>query len=200
VLIHGLWNLKPWLLPLARKLHAAGYMAEIFGYSSVLRDTNTAISQLAARLRNTRQEVALIGHSLGGLIALDSLRQHPDLPVSRVVCLGSPLLGSATAQALIHRGWGAWTLGRSAALLQAGVSPWQGRAQVGMVAGNLPRGMGRLLAGLNGPSDGTVAIAETRLPGLSDHCIVRASHSSLIFSTEAAQQSVHFLQYGRFMA
>jgi len=198
LLIHGIWNLRVWLLPLARRLRAAGFEAEIFGYSSVFSSPETAISQLAAHLRNGDTDISLIGHSLGGLIALETLRQTPDLPVPRVVCLGSPLQGSATARALIQRGWGAWTLGRSAALLQTGTAPWQGKAQVGMVAGNVPRGFGRVLANLPGPSDGTVTIAETRLPGLADHCIVHASHSSLVLSAEAVRQSAHFLQHGRF--
>jgi len=198
LLIHGIWNLRAWLLPLARRLRAAGFDADVFGYASIFDHPDTAISHLTERLRGSDTEISLIAHSLGGLIALETLRQAPDLPVPKVVCLGSPLQGSATAQSLIHRGWGAWTLGRSAMLLQSGCAPWQGRAQVGMVAGNVPRGFGRLLANLPGPSDGTVTIAETRLPGLADHCIVRASHSGLVLSTEAAQQSVHFLQHGRF--
>jgi len=198
LLIHGIWNLRAWLLPLARRLRAAGFDAEVFGYASIFGHPDTAISHLAARLRNVDRPVSLIGHSLGGLIALETLRQAPDLPVPRVVCLGSPLQGSATAQALIQRGWGTWTLGRSASLLQSGCAPWQGQAQVGMVAGNIPRGFGRLLTRLDGPSDGTVTLAETHLSGLADHCIVRASHSSLVFSAEAARQSVHFLQHGWF--
>jgi len=199
LLIHGIWNLRAWLLPLARRLRAAGFEADIFGYSSVCAKPETAISHLAARLRNSHTDISLIGHSLGGLIALETLRQNPNLPVPRVVCLGSPLQGSATAQTLIQRGWGPWTLGRSAALLQTGCTPWQGKAQVGMVAGNVPRGFGRILAHLPAPSDGTVTLAETRLPGLTDHCIVHASHSSLVLSAEAARQSVHFLHHGYFV-
>jgi len=198
LLIHGIWNLRAWLLPLAGRLRAAGFDADIFGYSSIFEAPDTAISHLTARLHNADQEIALIGHSLGGLIALETLRQAPGLPVSRVVCLGAPLQGSRTAQSLIRRGWGGWTLGRSAELLQSGCAPWQGKAQVGMVAGNLPRGFGRMLAGLDGPSDGTVTLDETRLPGLADHCIVSASHSGLVLSAEAARQSVCFLQQGRF--
>jgi len=198
LLIHGIWNLNAWLLPLARRLRAAGFEAEIFGYSSVFGATDTTISRLAVRVRRSTGETCLLGHSLGGLIALETLRRHPDLAVPRVVCLGSPVQGSRTAQSLIERGVGPWTLGRSAGLLQTGCPPWQGRAQVGMVAGNLPRGLGRLLARLDGPSDGTVTIAETRLPGLTDHCIVNASHSGLVLSADAVRQSVHFLQHGRF--
>jgi len=131
VLIHGLWNPAIWLLPLARRLRCAGFEADMFSYSSVFERPDIAISHLAARLRGSNENVALIGHSLGGLIALETLRQHQGLAVPRVVCLGSPLLGSRTAQTLIARGWETWTLGRSAALLQAGCAPWQGRAQVG---------------------------------------------------------------------
>ncbi|KTF29418.1 Cob(I)alamin adenosyltransferase, partial [Xanthomonas vesicatoria] len=47
-------------------------------------------------------------------------------------------------------------------------------------------------------SDGTVALAETRLPGLRDHCVVQASHSGLLRSPEAATQALAFLRSGRF--
>ena len=67
-----------------------------------------------------------------------------------------------------------------------------------MVAGNVARGAGRLLARFDGPSDGTVAVAETRLPGLSDHVVVRASHSGLLFSDAAVRQAAVFLREGRF--
>ncbi|KAG1251594.1 hypothetical protein G6F65_018284 [Rhizopus arrhizus] len=47
-------------------------------------------------------------------------------------------------------------------------------------------------------SDGTVALAETRLPGLSDHCVVRTSHSGLVVSPDAARQTAYFLRHGQF--
>ena len=43
-----------------------------------------------------------------------------------------------------------------------------------------------------------MAVAETRLPGITDHCVVAASHSGLLFSSEAAAQTVAFLRHGRF--
>jgi hypothetical protein len=88
--------------------------------------------------------------------------------------------------------------GRSAALLQQGVEGWQGGAEVGVVAGCVPHGLGALFAGFDGDHDGTVAIAETRLPGVSDHIVVHASHSGLLFSVEAAEQSIAFLRTGHF--
>jgi len=198
LVLHGIWNRQLWLWPLLRRLRTAGFDAHAFGYASVCSEPAAAMSRLAEQLHRDNVATCLIGHSLGGLIALETLSRWPELAVPRVVCLGTPLQGSHTAQALMRRRGTKWTLGRSAALLQAGSTAWPGRVQVGMVAGNLSRGLGRLLTRLDGPSDGTVTVAETRLPGLTDHCIVNASHSSLIFSLEAARQSMHFLLHGRF--
>jgi len=89
--------------------------------------------------------------------------------------------------------------GHSAALLQQGVQCWEGQAEVGVIAGRVPHGLGALFAGFDGEHDGTVAIDETRLPGLTDHVVVDASHSGLLFSAEAAGQAVAFLNDGRFL-
>ncbi|MNO04758.1 hypothetical protein D3C81_2258900 [compost metagenome] len=43
-----------------------------------------------------------------------------------------------------------------------------------------------------------MALDETQLPGLADHCVVAASHSGLVFSPEAARQTAAFLRDGRF--
>ncbi|MFT4178655.1 MAG: alpha/beta hydrolase [Thermomonas sp.] len=199
LLVHGLLNANWWLLPLARKLRSEGFDPAVFGYASVLHGPERAIPALAQRL--CREPVAaIVGHSLGGLIALEALRQAPDAQVTRVVCLGSPLRGSATARTLAAHGWGRPMLGRSAGLLQAGLSEWNGPAQVGVVAGDVARGMGRLFARFDGDSDGTVGLEETRLPGIADHCIVHSSHTGLVFSADAAAQAAAFLRDGRFKA
>jgi hypothetical protein len=62
----------------------------------------------------------------------------------------------------------------------------------------VPHGLGALFAGFSGEHDGTVAVAETRLPGLTDHVVVAASHSGLLFSAAAAQQAIAFLRDGSF--
>lgn len=156
-------------------------------------------SPVAAELLADPARAARVGRViLASDFALETLRRQPDLPVSRVVCLGSPLRGSLTARNLARHPWSAHALGRSGPLLLSGCAEWRGTAQVGMVAGNVARGFGRLLARFEGDSDGTVSVEETRLPGLSDHCIVAASHTGLVFSAEAAHQAANFLRHGRF--
>ena len=197
LLLHGIWNAKAWLGPLAARLRAAGFNTEVFGYPSVFGGPEVAVPHLIARLRDS-EPVALLGHSLGGLIALEALRLEPDLPVTRVVCLGSPLRGSRAARGLAERAWASPALGRSAGLLQRGFERWEGKQQVGMVAGNVPHGLGRYFAHFEDECDGTVSLQETRLPGLTDHCVVASSHSGLVLSAEAAAQAAHFLREGRF--
>lgn len=197
LLVHGLWNSRHWLAPLAWRLRRAGFEVELFGYASLVGGAEAAMPRLAERIAATACQ-GLVGHSLGGLVALETLRQWPAPSVSRVVCLGSPLLGSAAAGGL--RGFGAGlALGRSAAMLRRGVPVWEGRPAIGMVAGNVAHGFGRWFAQLDGSSDGTVAVAETRWPGLADHCQVPVGHSGLVLSAEAARQVAAFLRQGRFL-
>ena len=196
LLLHGIWNARAWVGPLAWRLRARGFQVDTFGYSSVFGGPDVAVPQLLKRLQGSGP-VSLVGHSLGGLVALEALRQQPDLPVERVVCLGSPLRGSGTARSLAEHGW-AMALGRSGELLLDGLPAWEGRAQVGLIAGSVPHGLGSLLGAIGDASDGTVALDEPRLPGLADHCVVAASHSGLVFSPEAARQTAAFLRDGRF--
>jgi len=196
LLLHGIWNARAWVGPLAWRLRARGFSVQTFGYASIFGGPEVAVPQLLARLRRSGP-ISLVGHSLGGLLALQALREDPTLPVQRVVCLGSPLLGSNTARSLAENGLGA-ALGRSSDLLLQGLPAWQGPAEVGLVAGCVPHGLGSLMGAMAGASDGTVALEETRLPGLSDHCVVRCSHSGLVFSPEAAVQAAHFLRHGHF--
>ena len=123
---------------------------------------------------------------------------HPELPVSRVVCLGSPLRGSRAAQSLARHGAGRWMLGHSCDLLCTGLTEWNGPAQAGVIAGCLPVGLGFTLGAMPRPHDGTVCAEETRLPGLADHIEVRTTHTGLLFSREAAAQAIHFLRHGHF--
>lgn len=202
ILLHGLWMPGASMHWLSLQLREAGFAPEILAYRSVADGPDLAIAQLAARLQ-AEGEADIVAHSLGGLIALQALCENPALPVSRVVCLGSPLNGSGAAAGMLRWAPAATLLGRSAGLLREGVQAdgrrcWEGRAQVGVVAGCVPHGLGALFAGFEGDHDGTVAVAETRLDGIGDHVVIEASHMGMLFSAEAASQAIAFLHDGHF--
>lgn len=197
VLLHGLWMPGAAMRWFAAKLSAAGFAPEIFSYHSVVDGPDNAVPRLIEHLREG-DEAHVVAHSLGGMIALQALCDAPDLDVARVVCMGSPLKGSGAAAGLLRWPISTLMLGRSATLLQGGFPCWQGRAEVGVIAGHVPHGLGALFAGFHEEHDGTVAVSETRLDGLADHVVVAASHSGLLFSHDAVEQTAAFLRNGHF--
>jgi hypothetical protein len=79
-----------------------------------------------------------------------------------------------------------------------GFSAWRNGVEVGSIAGSLPLGVGRLLGPFPEPNDGTVAVAETVIAGLTDHLLLPVSHVALLWSSAVAAQTEHFLIHGRF--
>ncbi len=199
LLLHGLWMRRPALWPLAGRLQGAGFVVRSFPYATLWSRPEDSLARLARWMRDAGDApVHLVGHSLGGVTALAMLAQQAGegLPAGRVVCLGSPIAGSAAAAQLHARGLGLLA-GRSIELLKRGV-PVPVDREVGMIAGTRALGLGRWFAPLDGEHDGTVAVSETRRPHLADHLCLEASHSGLLFSAEAARQTAHFLAYGHF--
>jgi pimeloyl-ACP methyl ester carboxylesterase len=197
ILLHGLWMPRLSMFRLASRLRLAGFAPEVFGYATIAGGPDAAIPRLAEYLEAGPAHV--VAHSLGGLVTLSALQRYPGLPVERVVCLGSPLCGSAAAKGLAGHAWSAASLGRSAPLLHSGCSPWDGAAQVGMIAGRTPLGLGRYFGRITGENDGTVAVDETRLPGLADHTVIASSHTGLLYSAQVARLTAGFLRDGRFV-
>lgn len=195
LLVPGIW-MPGWSMRwLAKHLADAGFSPHCLGYAGVFGGPQPTLPRLRAAMAHAD---AVVAHSLGGLMVLEALRDAPELPVRRVVCLGSPLAGSAVAATLARRRMG-FMCGRSGKLLSAGVPfPLSAKVQVGAIAGTSARGVGRMLGMLDGPGDGTVGVAETRWPGLSAHTTVSASHSGLLFSRTALRQVRVFLREGEF--
>ena len=189
---------SPALLPLSWRLQKSGFATEFFSYSSLWRSPGDAMERLAMRLYSLGPEpVHLVAHSLGGLIALETLSRYQKLPPGRVVCMGSPIAGSSAARGLAHKGLGVVS-GRSGTLLRGGLVALPPGRQVGMLAGDHSVGMGKFFNKFDGQNDGTVLVWETRLAGLADHAIVPASHSGLVFSEQVAGLVASFLECGRF--
>ena len=198
ILLHGLWMRGFTLAALRGRLQRAGFAVDLFDYASVFRDPEISIERLTARVQAARGPVHFVGHSLGGLIALQTLQRAPQLTQGRVVCLGVPLRGSAAARGVARLPGGSLIIGKSLEILRNGIERWEGQQAVGAIAGRLPIGFGVAMRALASPHDGTVSVAETELPGLTDHIVVPATHTGLLFSQQAADQTITFLRGARF--
>lgn len=198
LLLHGLLMRSPAMVPMARRLRQRGFVVTIFSYSTLFQTPARAMERLAMRLyAHGEGPVHLVAHSLGGLVAVETLNRYQGLPPGRLVCLGSPLAGSSAARGLKARGLG-FVSGRSGSLLRGGLIALPAGREVAMIAGASPRGLGRFFGRLDGDNDGTVAVWETRLPGLAEHIVVPASHSGLAFSGLAATLAANYLETGHF--
>jgi pimeloyl-ACP methyl ester carboxylesterase len=201
VVVHGLWlpGYETWLL--RKRLARAGFQPKLFRYRTV-RDGLEANAERLARFveRVPGSQVHFVGHSLGGAVAAYMLQTRPPARAGRLVCLGSPLKGTRSGRRLGRFRWGARITGQSIGELVArgGLEPWSGTHDLGVIAGDLPFGLGLVLGALPRPHDGVVTVAETRLDGATDHLVLPLSHTALLFSRVVATQAAHFLRHGRF--
>lgn len=201
VLVHGLWMPGTELALLERRLGAAGFDARTFRYASVADDLDHNAEHLADYLTTVPgNAVHLVGHSLGGLVILKLIARHGAERIGRIVCLGPPFNGTAAGDRLARWPGSTHFMGRGIAQLrrEAPAPHWSGARELGVIAGSCGVGMGRLLGGLPAPSDGTVAVAETRLAGATDHIVLPVTHFSMLWSRRVADQVVAFLRDGRF--
>ena len=207
VLLHGLWRTSLSMKALQWRLEDAGYGVVNITYPSLTHPVQelSAIAVddgLAGCAALHLDRVDFVTHSLGGILVRQYLAQH-DIPgLRRVVMLGPPNRGSQLAD-----------YAESLAVLQ----PFLPRAvaQLGVSADSVPRQLGRVsfelgvIAGtLNslpflpgqpeGLGDGTVAVSETLVPGMSDFLELPVSHTFMMWDDDVAEQVVFFLEHGVF--
>jgi pimeloyl-ACP methyl ester carboxylesterase len=210
VYVHGLW-LNGWeslLLRqrLSRQLHCATLS---FPYASLGAALEENVRSLAVFLGGLNADTLhLVGHSMGGAVILELFersvtRSAPAigrLPPGRIVLLGTPVRGSRAARNLSRLPFGRRMLGRTAhdALLPERDRRWSGERELGIIAGTVPVGFGRFMGPFEAPSDGTVLVEETLMPGATQHLNMRTTHSGMVYSAPVARQIASFLREGRF--
>ncbi len=200
IVLHGLWMRSVAMLLLARRLRAAGFRVSTLDYLTVAGSWQASTEHLVKRWQRLGPgKVHVVGHSLGGVLAVNAAQQFGKLPGGRIVCLGSPLNGSAVADRMRELPGARWLLGKSADVLHQGLPAWTGERQIGVVAGRKPVGLGKVLGRIQGAHDGTVAVEETRLAGIHAHRIVDSTHTGLVFSREVATLAANYLRHGEFV-
>ena len=183
-----------------------GMHVSLFSYPSVRGTLDENAAALATYIREQNVDVAhIVGHSLGGVLALRMHANHPHLLPGRVVCLGSPLTGSRAANYLNELEWAEEIIGRSVpdAMIHQTANEWAahvaGSRDIGVIAGNVPLGFGRLVANFDEDNDGTIGVSETRLDGARDHLVMPVSHKGMLVSADVADQAAAFIKRGEFL-
>jgi len=182
------------------RLKGAGYAPSVFRYPSMHASLAQVTAALAARLRAAGDTVHVVAHSLGGLVALETLQGGDELPPGRAVLLGSPVQGSRAATAIARWSLGPQLLGSLAIaeLARARDRRWHGPREIGLIAGSRSAGLGRVFAELPQPNDGTVCLDETDLPGATARLVLDVSHTGMLLSQAVAAATLRFLAHGSF--
>ena len=207
ICIHGIWSHSISMFVIKRRLEKEyGMNVLYFNYPSV-RGT---LDENAAMLTDFIREQGLaathiVGHSLGGVIALRMLANDPDSVPGRLVCIGSPLTGSRAGEFLTTQDWAEPFLGHSlpAGVVHEAANEWASHVcherDVGVIAGTSPYGFGRLVTTFDSDNDGSVAVVETQLEGARDHICLPVSHKSMLVSADVVDQAAAFLKRGEFL-
>jgi len=183
-----------------------GLRTMLFSYPSVkgaLDENASALSQFIHE--QDVDGMHIVGHSLGGVLALRMLAMDAHALPGRVVCLGSPLTGSRAAEILHAQEWAEEIIGRSlpAGVVHEAANEWASQVceerEIGVIAGNVPLGLGRLVTDFGEENDGTVAVSETRIDGAKDHLIMPVSHKGMLVASDVADQAGSFLKRGEFL-
>lgn len=207
VCTHGIWSHGVGMYLMKRHLEREfGMRALIFSYPSVTNTLDENARLLADFIAaNGLGATHVVGHSLGGLVTLRMFaRGFSDVP-GRVVCLGSPLSGSRAASVLHAKDWGEHLLGHSLpeGTVHSVANEWAKNVtrvrEIGIIAGSVPVGIGRIAGDFGEPNDGSVSVAETRLDGAKDHIIMDVNHTGLTIARSVADQVGSFLKRGEFL-
>jgi pimeloyl-ACP methyl ester carboxylesterase len=203
ILVHGLWMTGMEMTLLKHRLETEhGFNCVMFSYASVTGHMLDHVAKLRDLAQAQKCErLHFVGHSLGGVVTYKLLESTNDLLPGRAVFMGSPMQGSRTVEAISK-----WTLGRVAVgdevckeLLEGQPRHWDGRRDVGIIAGSANMGLGRFFSSdLAANGDGTVLLEETKLDGAADHIVLPVSHTTMVFSPVVTRQVAKFLREGKF--
>lgn len=200
ILAPGLWMPASTLWLLAARLQRAGYAPHLFSYGG-RGSFDANVERLARFARETLGSRAahFIGHSLGGLLVLETLNRHADIPAASALLLGSPARGSLAGRRFGAGRIGRWMMGGAAPRWEARDARWTRAAPLGVVAGTVAFGLARIVGGgLPGLNDGVVCVEETAVQGMADAARVPVAHSLLPASAAAARLAERFLRTGSF--
>lgn len=202
MLVHGLWMSGFELRVLKHRMETHGFRVVAYSYPTLSGGMSDHVRGLLDLVKTqSASQLHFVGHSLGGLVILRALQLTDDLPLGRAVLLGPPLQGSKAAQGIARMlPFGKAILGAAvnAECINCEPREWTGHREVGVIAGSMGLGLGRLFATFNADHDGTVSVEETYLPGAKDHIVMSTSHTGLVFSAEVAEQAAWFLREGKF--
>jgi len=203
LLLHGVLMNAVEMFYLRQQLEKQGFKVHSLSYESVKHSIAENTQRLYQKITSLNcSKLHIVAHSLGGIMTMHLLEKYPELPVDRIVMLGTPINGSYAAKKISRWTFVGQLLTNSMTNGLRGDHRFSDNTpcEIGMIAGSIksPIGFGLLLGTLPEENDGTVLLSETKHPVISEHLVVNKSHTGLIFSQMVGKLVANFLRTGRF--
>jgi hypothetical protein len=186
LLIHGMGRSPLSLALLGRRLARQGHSVHYFGYAAFLESFDQIVNRLVAAVRAAADShpYALIGHSLGGILARAALPRLADMPPRYLVMLAPPNQAPMLARRMYRQPLYRLATGDCGGRLADSAfyaSLPQPTVHTMIIAGTAgPRGRWSPFG--DRPNDGVVAVEETRLGGDSEVILVPSIHTLIMNS------------------
>lgn len=203
VLLHGLARSDASMAGLARACAAAGFETCPIDYPS--RDHSiadlTAFVTAEIVARHPGRALHAVTHSLGGIVFRHL--QDRRLDWQRAVMIAPPNRGSQIAGALVGNPLFRWFYGPAGRELAGSAEHWPAPpCKFAVVAGTRRFAIANPTSWISqrrfgdADNDGTVAVDETRLDGMSGFRTVDATHTTIMNDPEVQRLAIAFLRDG----
>jgi pimeloyl-ACP methyl ester carboxylesterase len=202
IVVHGIVRSSKSFAKLRKVLEEDGFLVVGFDYPSTrvsIDQSAEYLSQVIASLEGV-EELNFVVHSMGGLLVRTYLKEHSDPRIKRMVMLGVPNLGANMANLMQTNPLFKWVYGPAGQQLVQDPEGYIAALptpefEFAVIAGarGTADGWNPLISG---DDDGTVEVANTRLPGAADFMTVRQLHSFLMDNPEVIAATRRFLAGG----
>lgn len=210
VLLHGLGRTNRSMRALEDNLSGLGFRVINVNYPS----TKYPIEHLAEYVGNTirqcrtdctdEERIHFVTHSLGGIVLRYYLKENQLHNLGRVVMLSPPNQGSELVDNLrdnilfkIVTGPSGQQLGTDSSSVPITLGPVD--FELGIIVGN--RSLNPIFSHLiPGEDDGRISVERSKVEGMADFLVVPHVHPLIMNSPEVIEQTVYFLEHGRFLS